>query len=105
MRLQKLALLWMLEEKVGKGKNSVKEKSSQVRKGKFGKLRRSHQGPEEVMKPRSSWRKALLSLRFSRGISHYYVSLAVKYAEINFRFHSLRRFLCCCEVGVLHLSK
>jgi hypothetical protein len=38
------------------------------------------------------------------GISHYYVSLAVKCAEINFRFHSLRRFLCCCEVGVLHLS-
>jgi hypothetical protein len=30
--------------------------------------------------------------------------LAVKYAEINFRFNSLRRLLCCCEVGVLHLS-
>jgi hypothetical protein len=30
--------------------------------------------------------------------------LAVKYAEINFRFHSLRRFLCCREVGMLHLS-
>jgi len=40
MRLQKLALLWMLEEKVGKGKISrirKSRKSSQIRKIGKGK--------------------------------------------------------------------
>jgi hypothetical protein len=33
MRLQKLALLWMLEEKIGKGKSSEKEKEKSENKG------------------------------------------------------------------------
>jgi hypothetical protein len=41
-----------VKEKVGKGK------SSQVRKGKFGKLRRSHQSPKEVRKPRRLMEKS-----------------------------------------------
>jgi len=55
MRLQKLALLWMLEEKVGKRKKVASKKR------KNRKIKKSHQGPEEVRKPRSSWSKALFA--------------------------------------------
>jgi len=51
MRLQKLALLWMLEERIGKKKVAKRRKENR-------KIKKSHQGPE-VRKPRSSWRKAL----------------------------------------------
>jgi hypothetical protein len=54
MSLQKLALLWMLEEK------SEKKKSSEKEKGK-SENKENHQGPE-VRKPRSPWIKALYCL-------------------------------------------
>jgi len=69
MTLQKLTLLWMLEEK-GKAEERKKGKLApkDKRKIKIKKRRSPTQGPE-ARKPRSSWRKPLLTIRFGSVVT------------------------------------
>jgi len=90
---------------VGRKSRKIRKRKTVAKdKRKNRKFRRATKVQKKLGSPEAHGEKPFLSLRFSRGISHYDDNLAVKYAEKNFRFHSLRRFLCCCEVGVLHLS-
>jgi len=85
MMLQKLALLWMLQDKRKESERNGKNGKLVARKERKekGKDMKSPQGPE-ARKPRSSWRKALEPLTFRIRISRYLHDLAATYAERDF---------------------